>query len=145
MKVLRPNFEKRGGLVTVVTQDVATREILMVAFTNEAGYLETLANGKAVYWSTSRNERWCKGETSGDTQTVKGVFVDCDGDALVYLVNQKGAGACHTKASSCFYRSVAAEREPLHSAPDAGDKEKLPVMDVDVIGSLAVDLIQSEY
>jgi phosphoribosyl-AMP cyclohydrolase len=141
MKVFRPNFEKRDGLVTVVTQDAITRQILMVAFTNEAGYLETLANGRAVYWSTSRNERWCKGETSGDIQVVKGVLVDCDGDALIYLVEQKGGGACHTKAPSCFYRSVGAERELLSPAPGAGDKEKLQVMETDVIGSLAVQLI----
>jgi phosphoribosyl-AMP cyclohydrolase len=143
MKVLRPNFEKRGGLVTVVAQDSITRQVLMVAYTNEAGYLETLATGKAVYWSTSRNKRWCKGEESGDIQVMQGILVDCDGDALIYLVKQEGAGACHTKAPSCFYRSVAAERELLSPAPDAGDKEKLAVMDADVIGSLTISLMHS--
>ena len=115
-QVIRPNFEKRQvevgkngerkGLVTVVVQEYLTKEILMVAYTDEAGYRETLSTAKAVYFSTSRNERWKKGETSGDGQEVMRILVDCDGDALVYQVSQQGVGACHTRARSCFYRSA---------------------------------------
>ncbi len=99
-----PNFEKRGGLVVVVVQDAATKAILMVAYTDEAGFLETLLTGEAVFYSTSRKERWKKGETSGDVQIVQDVLIDCDGDAVIYLVDQTGRGACHTGARSCFYR-----------------------------------------
>lgn len=106
MNVLMPDFEKRGGLVTVVVQDRETKEILMVAFTNKAGFLETLASGEAVFYSTSRKERWKKGETSGDYQIVHSIKIDCDRDALIYEVDQKGKGACHTGNRTCFYRSV---------------------------------------
>ena len=99
-----PNFEKRGGLITVVAQDGFTNNILMVAHTDKAGFLETLRTGKAVYYSTSRGERWKKGEKSGSTQTVHRISIDCDGDAVIYTVTQGGEGACHTGARSCFYR-----------------------------------------
>ncbi|MCX6721715.1 MAG: phosphoribosyl-AMP cyclohydrolase [Candidatus Staskawiczbacteria bacterium] len=136
MRILCPNFEKRDGLVTVVAQDVQTGGVLMVAFTDRAGFEETLATGKAVYFSTSRNERWMKGETSGDFQIVKDVLVDCDGDAIIYLVEQKGDGACHTKAKSCFYRSVLHDGLPLMDAPKSGKKEDLPFVDLKVHDSL---------
>jgi phosphoribosyl-AMP cyclohydrolase len=133
-KVLRPNFEKRGGLVTVVTQESGSGTILMVAYTNEAGYLETLKTGNAVYWSTSRNERWCKGETSGNYQKVLDILVDCDGDALIYVVEQCGEGACHTKARSCFFRDVTgAEQFP---APGASEKDALPSIEAEVNPSI---------
>lgn len=103
--VVLPNFKKRGGLITAIAQDIRTKMILMVAYTNEAGFRETLETGEAVYWSTSRKERWKKGETSGDTQIVRDILVDCDGDAVIYLVEQQGKGACHTGAESCFFRS----------------------------------------
>ena len=106
LNVLMPNFAKRGGLVTVVAQDIVTNEILMVASTDRAGFLETLKTGKAVYYSTSRKERWKKGEESGNTQSVRQVRIDCDGDALIYLIVQKGQGACHEGRRTCFSRSV---------------------------------------
>lgn len=105
IKCLLPNFAKRGGLVTVVAQDAANGEILMVAHANEPAYRKTLETGLAHYWSTSRNELWQKGATSGNTQRVVRVCVDCDGDALIYKVDQTGA-ACHTGERSCFYRDV---------------------------------------
>lgn len=104
MKVLRPNFEKRGGLVTVVTVDCWTKNVLMVAYTDESGFLETLKTAEAVYFSTSRKERWKKGETSRCTQSVVDVLIDCDGDAIIYVVEQRGS-ACHTGATTCFYES----------------------------------------
>ena len=130
-RVLRPNFEKRGGLVTVVTQDAFTKEVLMVAYTDEAGYLETLKTGNAVYFSTSRNKRWKKGEESGDVQQIKGIRVDCDGDALIYLVDQEGQGACHTRARSCFYRNVIGGRM-LMEAPKAGQADGLSTIKTEV-------------
>jgi phosphoribosyl-AMP cyclohydrolase len=130
-RVLRPNFKKRGGLVTVVAQDAFTREVLMVAYTDEAGYLETLKTGDAVYFSTSRNKRWKKGDESGDVQKIKGILVDCDGDALIYLVDQEGQGACHTKARSCFYRNVIDGRM-LMEAPNADQADELPMIETEV-------------
>lgn len=112
MQVRRPNFEKRGGLVTVVAQDADTREVLMVAYTDEAGWRQTLETGLGSYYSTSRQESWVKGETSGNLQEVVDVLIDCDGDALIYLVKPLGQGvACHTEARSCFYRSVTRKRQ----------------------------------
>ncbi|HEU4427455.1 MAG TPA: phosphoribosyl-AMP cyclohydrolase [Myxococcota bacterium] len=99
-----PDFAKRGGLITAIAQDHATGEILMVAYMNEAAYRATLECGEVVYWSTSRNELWHKGETSGHTQALKSLRVDCDGDAVVLQVEQKGGAACHTGRRSCFYR-----------------------------------------
>ena len=141
MNILQPDFKKRGGLVVVIAQELypdgRPGRILMQAYTDEAGYRETLETGKAVYWSTSRDERWCKGETSGDIQLVQNILIDCDGDTLIYLIVQKGNGACHTGAYSCFYRCVDASNPMLMSAPKAGEKEILQVIDVPVESLLA--------
>ncbi len=99
-----PDFAKRGGLITAIAQDHASGEILMVAYMNEAAFRETLVRGEVVYWSTSRNELWHKGESSGNTQALKSLRIDCDGDAVVLQVEQKGGAACHTGRRSCFYR-----------------------------------------
>jgi len=98
------DFEKRGGVVTAIAQDHATGEILMVAYMSEASFRETLARGEVVYWSTSRNQLWHKGESSGNVQILKELRVDCDGDAVLLKVEQKGRAACHTGKRSCFYR-----------------------------------------
>src|SRR3989338_6513456 len=89
--------EKRGGLAPVVVQDIFSRNILMVAYANQQALDTTLNTGYTTFWSTSRNELWTKGLTSGDMLEVKEVLVDCDQDALVYRVNMIGKGACHTK------------------------------------------------
>jgi phosphoribosyl-AMP cyclohydrolase len=99
-----PDFAKRGGLLTAIAQDHESGEILMVAYMNEASFRRTLELGQAVYWSTSRGELWHKGGTSGNVQIVKELRVDCDGDAILLCVEQKGAGACHTGRRSCFFR-----------------------------------------
>jgi phosphoribosyl-AMP cyclohydrolase len=99
-----PDFEKRGGLVTAIAQDHETGEILMVAYMNEAAFAKTLELGEVVYWSTSRNELWHKGESSGNVQLVKELRVDCDGDAVLIKVEQRGRAACHTGQRSCFFR-----------------------------------------
>jgi phosphoribosyl-AMP cyclohydrolase/phosphoribosyl-ATP pyrophosphohydrolase/phosphoribosyl-AMP cyclohydrolase len=93
------------GLVPAVVQEQGTGEILMVAWMNEATLAETLESGRTVFWSRSRQERWAKGDTSGDRQWVREAYYDCDGDTLLFVVEQEGAGACHTGAKTCFYRS----------------------------------------
>jgi phosphoribosyl-AMP cyclohydrolase len=110
-------FDDRG-LVPAVVQDAATGEVLTVAYMNEASLRRTLDTGRTWFWSRSRQEFWCKGETSGDRQYVREVRVDCDADALVVLVDQHGDGACHTKEWSCFYRTLA--EGPGVPRPDDG-------------------------
>ena len=128
-QVLRPNFEKRGGLVTVVAQDAKTKEVLMVAYTDEAGWRKTLETGLGSYYSTSRKKSWVKGEESGNFQKVVDMLIDCDGDALIYLVEPQGPGvACHTNARSCFYRHVTGKVSD-DPAPKAGEAEKLPLIE----------------
>lgn len=92
------------GLVPVVTQDANTKQVLMMAWMNAETLRMTLAEGRMVYYSRSRQEVWRKGDTSGDRQFVREGFYDCDVDTLLFLVEQEGKGACHTGAVSCFYR-----------------------------------------
>jgi phosphoribosyl-AMP cyclohydrolase len=97
------DFSKAGGLITAIAVDDANGEVLMVAFMNEESFRKTLELGEAVYWSRSRSEIWHKGATSGHTQKVKSLYIDCDGDVVLMRVEQEG-GACHTGRRSCFYR-----------------------------------------
>ena len=94
-----------NGLVPAVAQDVATGDVLMVAWMNKESLEMTLAEGRMVYWSRSRQELWRKGDTSGDRQFVREAYYDCDGDTLLFKVVQEGRGACHTGEVSCFYRA----------------------------------------
>lgn len=89
------------GLFCAVVQEASTHRVLMVAWMNDDALAETLATGRGVYWSRSRNELWRKGDTSGHVQKVLRVELDCDGDALLLQVEQEG-GACHTGEHSCF-------------------------------------------
>ncbi|HKX06837.1 MAG TPA: phosphoribosyl-AMP cyclohydrolase [Stellaceae bacterium] len=95
----------RDGLVAAVAQQHDTGEVLMVAWMNREAVDETLATGQVTYFSRSRGKLWRKGETSGQTQRLVELRVDCDGDALLLLVDQTGA-ACHTGTRSCFFRAV---------------------------------------
>ena len=97
------DFSKGGGLVSAITRDAASGEILMVAHMNEQSLRETLARGQVVYWSRSRG-LWHKGEQSGNVQVLKSLRIDCDGDAVLLEVEQVGRAACHTGRRSCFYR-----------------------------------------
>lgn len=102
----RPKFGA-GGLITCVTVDAADGAVLMVAHMNALALRRTLETGQAHYWSRSRNALWRKGETSGQTQTVVDIAVDCDQDAILLEVAVGGdGGACHTGRRSCFYRRV---------------------------------------
>ncbi len=100
------DFEKGGGLVTAIAQDDATGEVLMVAYMNAESLARTLEVGEVVYWSRSRKKLWHKGEESGNVQKLKGLYVDCDGDALVLKVEQIGGAACHTGKRNCFFRRI---------------------------------------
>lgn len=93
------------GLIPVIAQDVDTGEVLMTAYANDDAVDRTRETGTAYYWSRSRDELWQKGETSGHVQHISEIRVDCDGDALLYVVEQEG-GACHTGYRSCFYRTL---------------------------------------
>ena len=101
-----PDFGKRGGLVPAIAQDVESGQILMVAYMNAAAWRHTLETGQATYWSTSRNELWVKGATSGHVQHVREIYVDCDADCVLLKVEQVGGVACHTGAPHCFFRRV---------------------------------------
>lgn len=95
-----------AGLVPAIAQEASTGRVLMLAWMNAETLAETLATGRMVYWSRSRQERWAKGDTSGDIQTVVSASYDCDADALLFQVEQRGRGACHTGAGSCFHNSL---------------------------------------
>jgi phosphoribosyl-AMP cyclohydrolase len=104
--ILSPRFGA-DGLVTCITTDAATGEILMVAHMNAEALAKTLETGEAWYWSRSRGELWHKGATSGQVQTVLEIRIDCDQDALLLKVKVAGdGGCCHTGRRSCFYRKV---------------------------------------
>jgi len=92
------------GLVPAIVQEAGTGEVLMMAWMNADTLRMTLAEGRTVFWSRSRQEVWRKGETSGERQWVKAAYYDCDGDVLLFVVDQDGAGACHTGEHSCFFR-----------------------------------------
>ena len=92
------------GLVPAIVQDAADHAVLMMAWMNEDSLRRTLETGRTWFWSRSRQEYWCKGETSGDRQYVRSIAYDCDGDTLLIVVDQEGKGACHTGERSCFYR-----------------------------------------
>ena len=104
-----PDFARGGGLLPAIAQDAETGEVLMLAYMNDESYRETLATGRAVYFSRSRDRLWRKGEESGHVQIVRGIFVDCDNDTILLKVDQLGGAACHTGYSSCFHRQVTPE------------------------------------
>ena len=103
------DFTKAGGFVTAIAQDEQTDEILMVAFMNEEAFRRTLETGEAVYWSRTRQKLWHKGEESGNTQKVKAIYIDCDGDVVLMKVEQRGGAACHTGRRSCFFNKLESE------------------------------------
>ncbi|WP_075343931.1 phosphoribosyl-AMP cyclohydrolase [Tenacibaculum agarivorans] len=116
---LNPQFEKRGGLLPVAVQETATGQILMLASVNKEALSKTLKTKMATFWSTSRNQLWTKGETSGDYLKIDTILIDCDQDALVYQVTLVGNGVCHTFDSkgkhrkACFYRELDIEQNSL--------------------------------
>jgi phosphoribosyl-AMP cyclohydrolase len=106
---LIPDFSGPEGLLPAIAQDAVTGEVLMLAWMNAESYAETLATGRAVYYSRSRKRLWRKGEESGHAQLVRAVFVDCDADTILLKVVQVGDAACHEGYKSCFFREVTPE------------------------------------
>ena len=104
---LTPDFSKSDGLLPAIAQDADTGEVLMLAYMNAESYAETLATGRAVYYSRSRNRLWRKGEESGNVQQVRSVYLDCDADTILLKVHQIGGAACHEGYKSCFFRQVS--------------------------------------
>jgi phosphoribosyl-AMP cyclohydrolase len=100
----------RAGLVPAIIQEEGTGAVLMLGYMNEESLRRTLETGRTWFWSRSRQEYWCKGETSGDRQWVRQAYYDCDGDTLLFVVVQEGRGACHTGERTCFYRSFAGDQ-----------------------------------
>jgi phosphoribosyl-AMP cyclohydrolase len=96
------------GLVPAVVQDCENGDVLMVGYMNREALRRTLTSGRTCFWSRSRQKYWVKGETSGNIQSVRGVYIDCDKDCILVKVDQKGA-ACHEGYRSCFFREVDAE------------------------------------
>ena len=111
------------GLVTVIAQDALSARVLMVAWANREALAETAESGRAVYWSRSRKRLWRKGEESGHDQRIAEIRLDCDGDVVLYAVEQTGGIACHTGRQSCFFRRLDGERwqivEPVLKDPES--------------------------
>lgn len=109
------------GLIAAVAQDAATGRVLMVAWMNQLALETTVNEGRAVYWSRSRGRLWRKGEESGHEQRICGIRLDCDGDAVLLAVEQKGGIACHTGRVSCFFRHLSSGSwvvdEPVVKSP----------------------------
>jgi len=108
------------GLVPAIVQEEHTGEVLMMAWMNEETLRETLETGRTVFWSRSRQSRWRKGDSSGERQWVRAAYYDCDGDTLLFVVEQEGAGACHTGNHSCFFRAFGATAKLLDSVGRSG-------------------------
>lgn len=96
------------GLVPAIVQDAQNGQVLMMAWMNAATLRQSLDEGRTVFWSRSRNEVWRKGDSSGDRQFVRHAYYDCDGDTLLFVVDQEGKGACHTGERTCFFSSLSA-------------------------------------
>jgi len=109
MDILNKIKYDANGLVAAVMQDYENGEVLMVAYMNSESLKTTLETGKAHFWSRSRQKFWMKGESSGHTQEIKEVFIDCDGDCILFKIKQNVA-ACHTGFRSCFYRKWDGEK-----------------------------------
>jgi phosphoribosyl-AMP cyclohydrolase len=101
-----------AGLVPAIIQEVGTMQVLMVGWMNRESLERTLATGRTWFWSRSRQEYWCKGETSGDRQFIREAYYDCDMDVVLFTVEQEGRGACHTGERSCFFRAFGSGATP---------------------------------
>ncbi len=104
--MVKLDFEKTGGLLPAIVADYKSGDVLMLAYMNQAAWENTLKTGKATYYSRSRNKLWVKGETSGHTQQVREIRIDCDRDTILLKVDQAGGAACHKGYRSCFHTKV---------------------------------------
>ena len=101
------------GLLPVIVQDYLSKKILMFAWMNEASLRTSLSEKKTIFWSRSRKKQWIKGEESGHAQNIKSMYLDCDQDVLLVLVEQEGGIACHTGRESCFFNKVSEDSSSL--------------------------------
>ena len=113
-----------NGLVPAIVQDASTKAVLMMAWMSAETLALTLAEGRTVFWSRSRQEVWRKGETSGERQWLREAYYDCDGDTLLFVVDQDGDGACHTGHYSCFFRSFDGAADG--TSPDGAGQPAAP-------------------
>jgi phosphoribosyl-AMP cyclohydrolase len=125
--MIKLDFNKTGGLVPAIVQDYLTGEILMLAYMNPDAFNATLSTGKATYYSRSRQSLWVKGETSGNTQRIKEIYIDCDNDTVLLKIEQIGSAACHTGHRSCFHKkvedgSIRVTEEPVFDPREVYDK-----------------------
>lgn len=137
MQVYKPNFKRTidgiPGLAVVVIQHAISEEVLMVAFTDEAGWRQSLETGMASLYSTSRKKSWVKGEESGNFMKIAVAKIDCDGDTLVYHVEPLGEKlACHTGARTCFYRDVVVADNKEDPPSRAGPEEELECVEIEL-------------
>ncbi|CAB4788495.1 unannotated protein [freshwater metagenome] len=102
----------QDGLAAAIVQEDSTGQVLMLAWVNEESLRKSLETGRTWFWSRSRQEFWCKGETSGDRQFIRRAAYDCDVDAILFIVEQEGNGACHTGERSCFFRDFGSGAAP---------------------------------
>jgi len=102
----------QDGLAAAIVQEDSTGQVLMLAWVNEESLRKSLETGRTWFWSRSRQEFWCKGETSGDRQFIRRAAYDCDVDAILFIVEQEGNGACHTGERSCFFRDFGSGATP---------------------------------
>jgi phosphoribosyl-AMP cyclohydrolase len=121
------DFNKTGGLVPAIVQDYQTGEVLMLAYMNPDAFDATLSTGKATYYSRSRQALWVKGETSGNIQRIKEIYIDCDDDTVLLKVEQLGGAACHSGYRSCFHKkiedgSIRITEEPVFDPREVYDK-----------------------
>ena len=100
------DFSKLNGLVPAVVQDYQSGDVLMLGFMNREAWEKTLASGKATFFSRTRKALWVKGKTSGNTQIIKEIMIDCDDDSVLLKVEQLGGAACHTGHRSCFFKKI---------------------------------------
>ena len=125
--MVKLDFGKTEGLVPTIVQDFKTGDVLMLAYMNPDAFNATLSTGKATYYSRSRQSLWVKGETSGNIQRIKEIYIDCDDDTVLLKVEQLGGAACHTGHRSCFYKkvedgSIRVTQDPVFDPREVYDK-----------------------
>ncbi|MBW1721300.1 MAG: phosphoribosyl-AMP cyclohydrolase [Deltaproteobacteria bacterium] len=109
--MIRLDFAKGNGLLPAIVQDRATGKVLMMAYINDESWRKTLETGETHFWSRSRQELWHKGGTSGHVQKVREIYVDCDDDTVLFVVDQVGGAACHTGYETCFHKKIGPRGE----------------------------------
>ena len=119
------DFAKGNGLLPTITQDCRTGKVLMLAYSNQLSFNKTLESQEAHYWSRSRQELWHKGGTSGNVQKIKDIYVDCDNDTILFVVEQIGGAACHTGYETCFHKKIDRNGEVAIVGERRFDPEKV--------------------